>query len=418
MSRGQHTEEEKLKIRESRKATSLRRQSQVVRCYELKIVEKRLNKTQREELDMIFLEGKRFYNFILSEKKKREVPLNLIIPTDFKEVVCLDKDRKEVSFKLEFLPSHYKQTIHGRMISNEKTIRSLVKKGLQKHGGLKFKSELNCIPLKNMDWSFKSTNKVKLMGVTGKILVRGTDQIPGRCEFANANLLKKPDGFYLKVTCYQNKEDVEEQETNRKEIGLDFGIKTNITTSEGEKLDVSVQESDRLKMLQRELQRRVKGSKNRSKTIKLIQREYQKLSNKKTNQANQIIHKLRQYDKIVMQDEQLSKWHQEKGMSKVVQHSCMGLVKAKLLQLPQVVVLDKLIPTTKWCPKCGKKNEMPLEKRTYECECGYSEDRDVHAARNMLEISHLVPPEQREVTLMDWNNIVLGRSEKITPFKV
>ena len=99
-------------------------------------------------------------------------------------------------------------------------------------------------------------------------------------------MLKKPDGFYLKVTCYQNKEDVEEQETNGKEIGLDFGIKTNITTSEGEKLDVSVQESDRLKMLQRELQRRVKGSKNRNKTIKLIRREYQKLSNKKTNQAN------------------------------------------------------------------------------------------------------------------------------------
>ena len=304
------------------------------------------------------------------------------------------------------------------MISNEKTIRSLVKKGLQKHGGLKFKSELNCIPLKNMDWSFKSANKVKLMGVTGKILVRGVDQIPKGCEFANANLLKKPDGFYLKVTCYQNKEDVEEQETNGKEIGLDFGIKTNITTSEGEKLDVSVQESDRLKMLQREMQRRVKGSKNRNKTIKLIQREYQKLSNKKTNQANQIIHKLRQYNKIVMQDEQLSKWHQEKGMSKVVQHSCMGLVKAKLVQLPQVVVLDKLIPTTKWCPKCGKKNEMPLEKRTYECECGYSEDRDVHAARNMLEIGRLVPPEQREVTLTDWNCIVLGRSEKIIPFKV
>ena len=105
-------------------------------------------------------------------------------------------------------------------------------------------------------------------------------------------------------------------------------------------------------------------------------------------------------------------------MSKVVQHSCMGLVKAKLLQLPQIVVLDKLIPTTKWCPKCGKKNEMPLEERTYECECGYQEDRDVHAARNMLEISHLIPTEHREVTLTDWNNIVLGRSEKITPFKV
>ena len=118
------------------------------------------------------------------------------------------------------------------------------------------------------------------------------------------------------------------------EIGLDFGIKSSITTSEGEKLDVCVEESERLKKLQRELFRRVKGSNNRHKTIKLIQREYQKLSNKKQDKANKIVHKLKQYDRIYMQDEQLSKWHQEKGMSKVVQHSCLGLVKAKLIALP------------------------------------------------------------------------------------
>lgn len=66
---------------------------------------------------------------------------------------------------------------------------------------------------------------------------------------------------------------------------------------------------------------------------------------------------------------------------------------------------------------------MPVEKRTYTCECGYHEDRDIHAAKNMLAIKDLaiadncVPPGQREVTLTDWNNVVLGRSEKISPFK-
>ena len=48
---------------------------------------------------------------------------------------------------------------------------------------------------------------------------------------------------------YINKENFKEITTNGKEIGLDFGIKTNITTSEGEKLDVCVEESDRLKRL-------------------------------------------------------------------------------------------------------------------------------------------------------------------------
>jgi len=61
--------------------------------------------------------------------------------------------------------------------------------------------------------------------------------------------VKKPDGYYLKVTCFINKENFREQEKNGKEIGLDFGIKTNITTSEGEKLDMTVRESDRLKRL-------------------------------------------------------------------------------------------------------------------------------------------------------------------------
>ena len=69
----------------------------------------------------------------------------------------------------------------------------------------------------------------------------------------------------------------------------------------------------------------------------------------------------------------------------------------------------------------------------YECSCGYHEDRDVHAARNMIEIAKscfedgFVPTEHREVTLMEFKAAVadeiLGcksgqRSEKITPFKV
>lgn len=202
MSRGLHTEEEKAKIRASKQATALRHSSMDVKCYELKIVERRLNKQQKEQLDLLFLEGKWFYNHILSEKKKREIPLNLIKPTDFKDVVKLDKDGHEVSYALKNLPSHFKQTIHMRMISNEKTIRALVKKGLQKHGSLKFRSELSCIPLKGMDWKFKSMRKVWIMGIKGQMLVRGVEQIPTGVEFANANLIKRADGYFLKITTY------------------------------------------------------------------------------------------------------------------------------------------------------------------------------------------------------------------------
>lgn len=152
-------------------------------------------------------------------------------------------------------------------------------------------------------------------------------------ELTNANLVKKPDGYYLKVTCFINKENFKSIETNGKEIGLDFGIKTNITTSEGEKLNVSVGESERLKRLQRKISRQVKGSNNRHKTIGLIQREYQKLLNRKQDKANKIVHKLKAYETIVIQDEQIANWY-KLGFGKQIQHSCMGLVKAKLKTLP------------------------------------------------------------------------------------
>ena len=168
-----------------------------------------------------------------------------------------------------------------------------------------------CIPLKQygISYKFKSFNKVKIAGISGTVLVRTGNQLQNVDELANANLIEKVDGYYLKVVTFTDKENFKETKKNGKEIGLDFGIKTSITTSEGEKVNLVVRESDRLKKLQRELFRRIKGSNNRYKTIKLIQREYLKLSNRKKDKANKIVHKLKAYETIVIQDEQIANWH-------------------------------------------------------------------------------------------------------------
>ena len=405
----------KAAIKATRFATASRRQNQVCKIFECKIVEKRLNKKQREQLKLLFVEGKRFYNHVLN-LHQNGVSLKDINTTSIKSVDCLTKDKQSMTYDLNVIGSQMKQSIVTRMISNEKTIMTLVKKGLQTHGNLQFKSELTCIPLKQYGttYKFKSFNKVKIQGISGNVLVRTGNQLQIADELANANLIRKPDGYYLKVTAFINKENYNLIKTNGKEIGLDFGIKTSITTSEGEKFDVQVEESERLKRLQLELFRRVKGSNNRHKTIKLIQREYQKLSNKKQDKTNKIVHKLKQYDRIYIQDEQISGWH--KGLfGKQVQHSCLGTVKAKLKALPQTVVLDKWIPTTKLCPDCGTVNQhVTLADRTIVCGCGYVEDRDVHSAKNMIFIAkscfanHLVPTEHREVTLMEFRTSALG----------
>ena len=403
------SDEKKSKIKMTKTMTSLRRKNQICKVFECKIVEKRLNKKQKEQLDMLFIEGKWFYNYILS-MKKNGIKLKDINTTNIKEVKHFDKDGNEIISIIQYLSSQQKQALVTRMIANEKTIRTFIKNRFQNHGQLHFKSELNCIPLKQYGntYVFKSANKVKIAGISGTVLVKTGNQLQIVDELANANLIKRADGYFLKVTAFINKENFHEQPKNGEEIGLDFGIKTTITTSEGEKINVSIGESDRLKKLQKQLFRRVKGSNNRRKTINLIQREYLKISNKKKDKANKIISKLKQYSTIVIQDEQIANWH--KGLfGKHVQHSCLGLVKAKLKVLPQTIVLDKWIPTTKWCPKCHSKNDMSLENRIYECNCGYHEDRDIHSAKNMVAIKNFVfgslnfvPMEHRKVTLTEF----------------
>ena len=364
---------------------------------------------------MLFIEGKWFYNHVINLHQEQQIRLLDINTTNIKSVNHFTKDHELVNSELEYLSAAQKQAILARMVSNQRTIISLVRKGVQKHGNLQFKSELCCIPLKQygQTYSFKSFNKVKIQGISGTVLVRTGNQLQIADELANANLVKKPDGYYLKVTAFINKENWKSIQTNGKEIGLDFGIKTSITTSEGEKLDVSVEESERLKKLQRQLFRRVKGSNNRHKTIKLIQKEYQKLSNRKQDKANKIVSKLKKYDRIYMQDEQISNWH--KGLfGKQIQHSCLGTVKAKLKMLPQTVILDMWIPTTKICPDCGKLLNLSLADRTVECSCGHVEDRDIHSAKNMIVIAKacfengLVPTEHREVTLTEFRASALG----------
>ena len=204
-------------------------------------------------------------------------------------------------------------------------------------------------------------------------------------EFANARLLNLPDGYYLDITTYTNKGG--EERKYKPEIGLDMGIKTTLTTSEGKKYQVLIEESERLKKCQRLIARRKKGSSNRYKAVKLLRREYQKLYSRKLDAANKIVHELLEHERVYMQDENLKGWH--KGLfGRTVQHSVLGLIKRRLMMNERVTVLPSKAPTTKYCPQCGKlKKDITLADRVYICSCGYTEDRDIHAAQNMILLS-------------------------------
>jgi putative transposase len=381
--------EKNLHIKTTLAATRLKRKSQSCHVFKIKIQENKLSKLQKDALKLLFIEAKWVYNDMIAWIQNNDIK---DYDTTKQSISVKQFNGSYVSKKLQYIGSQSKQSFQTEIITCFKSLKTLSLRNYQIPGGLKFKSFKNSINLKqyNISYQIKFSKRIKIQNLPGYFPVNGLDQINLNIyEPANAKLLNTPKGYYLAITCYKTKTS---KITNGKELGLDFGISNNITTSEGKTYNVSIQETERLKGLQRKLSRQTKGSKNWYKTIQKLNIEYQNISNKKDGATNKIVHEILQYSRVYMQDEQLSNWHKNKrkGYSKVVQASVMGRVKAKLINQPNVVVLDRWAPTTKTCTNCGKQYKMTTNDRIFRCSCGVEADRDVHAAKNMIYFGKLI----------------------------
>ena len=405
-------------IKKTMKETMTRRTSQSCGVYKVKIDESRLSKKQKEQLKMIFVEAKWFYNNILSWSENHDIN---DFDTKTKFVNILNKNKEIETRELKNIGSQMKQAIHTGVISAIKTLSTLKKKG-HKVGKLKYLSDYKSINLKQFGTTYQilNTKYMKIQNISGKVKVNGLDQfinIPN-IEFANAKILNTPSGYYVAITTYRYNDDLALKSYLGSEIGIDMGIKDSIILSNGEKFKASIEETEHLKCLQRKLARQKKGSNNRRKTIFKIQKEYQKISNRKNDISNKITSHILSYEHIYMQDEMISGWH--KGLfGKQVQHSILGRVKSKLINHPRVEVLDRSVPTTKYCPCCGNINKnITLADRTYICPtCGYQEDRDIHSAKNMILMTKIIknqiPRGPREFKPVETMNLVAVESGRL-----
>ena len=53
----------------------------------------------------------------------------------------------------------------------------------------------------------------------------------------------------------------------------------------------------------------------------------------------------------------------------------------------QLILADRFYPSSKICNHCGNiKHNLKLSDRIYKCECGYTEDRDINASKNLYQL--------------------------------
>lgn len=396
--------------------TRIRRVTQRCLVYEFKINTRKLTKKEFEQLKFYFVQCRWLYNYLLNLENIDD------FDTKTRKIYSLDKDKNKIERELT-IPAKVIQTVYKGIKQSIKGLSAVKKKG-KKVGKLRFKSEYNSIELNQYGCTHELKEKgFRINGFKKIFQVHGLEQLDNKkYEYANAKLVQKTSGYYIKLTCFEN---LIKNRINKpiKEVGLDFGIKTHITTSDNEKFNITIEESERLKGLQKKFARQEKSSNNRNKTLAKIKREYERLLNKKKDKANKLVNYLcTNYSTVYMQDEMISEWH--RGLfGKQVQHSCLGLLKSKLQAQNNVIVIDKSYPTTKMCYNCGTIHKnITLNDREFECPtCKYKEERDLKAAKTILFIGQCkntyTPTEHRSTNVEKMSDFV-SSYERIKQFSV
>ena len=387
-------------IRQTLIETQKRRQNQILKVYEVKVDCHHISKEDFKKLNHLFVETKWIQNDVIAS--------NDIFKYDYKQhrkIINFDRDKNKVERNIT-IQTGVHQAIVKQIQQDIYNLSKSKKKG-RKVGRLKFRRNCSRIPLKTGMLKIKSSKQISIPSFR-KLSVYGLEQFINfpKYEIANANIVKKASGIYIKISVLIPKQSMQRKSTG-KTVGLDFGIKDNIITSDGEKFNCSVQESDYLKFLQRKLSKKQKGSKRYYKCLNQLQKEHEHLTNKRNDDSNKLISYLKkEYDIIYYQDEQIAKWRKfNRGFAKNIQHSYLGRVKAKLRELSKnerAFEISKWAPSTKYCPQCGSLNDgIQLSDRVFKCDCSYQFDRDVHAAKNVKLFGSTKRAECLEQTSVD-----------------
>jgi len=186
-------------------------------------------------------------------------------------------------------------------------------------------------------------------------------------------------------------------ESNGKEaVGVDVGLTSFATLSNGAKVEPPEflrKSESKLKVLHRRVSKKLKGSANRRKARFKLAR----LAERVSNQRFDFLHKLSRqqvndYGLIGVEKLSVQGMVQNHRLAKPINDASWGAYRQLLAykagsagcKLVQVNPKD----TTRSCNNCGVKHGIGLSERVFSCpSCGFSADRDVNAAKNILAIA-------------------------------
>ena len=179
-------------------------------------------------------------------------------------------------------------------------------------------------------------------------------------------------------------------------VAIDLGVKDFVITSDGEvfeNLHFKKSESNKIKRLQRQLSKKVKGSDNRNKARIRLAKKYKKINDKKQYYLHQVSNTLINENQVIcMEDLNVKGMLKNHKLAESIQEMNFGEFKRMLEYKAnwynrRIVFVDRFYPSSKTCHHCGYVNkQLKLSDRQWKCpQCGEIVERDYNAALNILD---------------------------------
>ncbi len=246
--------------------------------------------------------------------------------------------------------------------------------------------------------TIRKSSRLGIVGIPGQIKVKWHRTLPADAKVGAAVISRSCGKWYV---CFQLElPDAEPTQRNGLAVGIDVGLSSLIATSDGETVNAP-QWARKAAKKQRRLHRALARCRRNSKRRLKAKRNLARHSAVTANRRRYFLHKLsrslvERYAVIAVEDLRIDRLARSM-LAKSVHDAAWGQLRQFLTYKAEsagseVIAVDPR-GTSQVCSECGCSVPKTLAVRWHDCpECGYSADRDVNAARNVLLRANLLRP--------------------------